>query len=354
MNYYEHHIGDYAEATQHLSILEDGVYSRLLRKYYATEKPLPVDVAAVQRLVVARSKEEKAAVEVVLQEFFDLREDGWHQARCDDEIARYLAGEPEREAKKANKENRLQRHRQERAELFAKLTDAGLHAEWNIPIKDLRARVAALSSGVSGTSCRRDVETSPETPETPETFQVRDAETASATPATATQTPDTRHQFPDTSPQSPTIHLNTPQPPKGVRRNHKPVQEPEGFVRFWAEWPAGKRKEARGKCAEAWVKGGLEGIADQIVQHVIAKRDRTDWAHDGGQFVEAPAAYLNQRRWEGATVGAATPTSGASTEWWAAAGFQSRWEAENERCFPGNAHTFRDGKKLASQAEVHA
>ncbi|GKT19787.1 YdaU family protein [Acidovorax sp. SUPP2522] len=210
MNYYEHHIGDYAEATQHLSILEDGVYSRLLRKYYATEKPLPVDVIAVQRLVVARSKEEKAAVEVVLQEFFDLREDGWHQARCDDEIARYMAGEPEREAKKANKENRLHRHRQERAELFEKLTSAGLHAEWNIPIKELRVRVADLTAGVSGGSNCEGRDVAPETPATPETFQVTETETAPATPATATQTPNTRHQSPDTSHHSPSSRGDTP------------------------------------------------------------------------------------------------------------------------------------------------
>lgn len=89
MNYYEHHLGDYAQATAHLSLLEDAVYSRLIRKYYASEKPIPADVAAVQRLVGARSKEERAAVETVLNEFFELRDDGWHQARCDAEIARY-------------------------------------------------------------------------------------------------------------------------------------------------------------------------------------------------------------------------------------------------------------------------
>jgi uncharacterized protein YdaU (DUF1376 family) len=38
MNYYEHHIGDYAEATSHLTFVEDAAYSRLIRKYYSTEK----------------------------------------------------------------------------------------------------------------------------------------------------------------------------------------------------------------------------------------------------------------------------------------------------------------------------
>jgi uncharacterized protein YdaU (DUF1376 family) len=89
INYYEHHIGDFAEATAHLSFVEDAAYSRLIRKYYAQEKPLPADVKAVQRLVGARSKDEREAVESVLNEFFDLQPDGWHQARCDAEIARY-------------------------------------------------------------------------------------------------------------------------------------------------------------------------------------------------------------------------------------------------------------------------
>ena len=89
MNYYEHHIGDYAEATAHLTFIEDATYSRLIRKYYATEKPLPVDVKTVQRLINARSKEEKNAVVSVLNEFFNLTDDGWRQERCDHEIARF-------------------------------------------------------------------------------------------------------------------------------------------------------------------------------------------------------------------------------------------------------------------------
>lgn len=89
MNYYEHHIGDYAEATAHLTFIEDATYSRLIRKYYATEKPLPMDVKFVQRLINARSKEEKNAVISVLNEFFILTDDGWRQERCDHEIARF-------------------------------------------------------------------------------------------------------------------------------------------------------------------------------------------------------------------------------------------------------------------------
>lgn len=89
MNYYEHHIGDYAQATAHLSFIEDAAYSRLIRKYYAEEKPIPADLKAVQRLVGARTKEERQAVSDILDEFFELEDDGWHNKRCDDEIARY-------------------------------------------------------------------------------------------------------------------------------------------------------------------------------------------------------------------------------------------------------------------------
>ena len=88
MNYYKHHIGDFAQATAHLTFVEDAAYSRLLRKYYAEEKPIPADLRKAQRLVGARTKEEKEAVETVLEEFFALEDDGWHNKRADEEIAR--------------------------------------------------------------------------------------------------------------------------------------------------------------------------------------------------------------------------------------------------------------------------
>jgi uncharacterized protein YdaU (DUF1376 family) len=86
VNFYKHHIGDYATATSHLSFIEDGAYSRLIRRYYSTEQPLPEDPQTVARLVGARSKAEGAAVTAMLQEFFVLEDDGWHQRRCDEEI----------------------------------------------------------------------------------------------------------------------------------------------------------------------------------------------------------------------------------------------------------------------------
>ncbi len=91
MHHFPHHIGDYAAATAHLSFVEDAAYHRLLRLYYRDERPLPVEVAACQRLAGARSREERRAVEIILHEFFDLREDGWHQHRADREVGEYQA-----------------------------------------------------------------------------------------------------------------------------------------------------------------------------------------------------------------------------------------------------------------------
>jgi uncharacterized protein YdaU (DUF1376 family) len=178
MNYFELHLGDYAEATAHLTFVEDAAYGRMLRKYYATEKPLPADLKQVQRLVGARTKEEKNAVQAVLEEFFSLQDDGWHNARCDAEIAKFQDGEPEREAKKSNEEARLKRHREERARLFSLLNKAGLHAPWNIGMNELREMVKGLPA------------TAPETQVPPLPA------TAPATPATATQSPVTNHQTP--------------------------------------------------------------------------------------------------------------------------------------------------------------
>lgn len=91
MNYYEHHIGDYERRTAHLTACEDGIYCRLIRLYYMEEAPLPNDMKALQRRVRAHSREEKAAVATLLEEFFTLDADAnvWRQKRCDEEIARY-------------------------------------------------------------------------------------------------------------------------------------------------------------------------------------------------------------------------------------------------------------------------
>lgn len=91
MNFYKHHLGDYDGATVHLSWDEDMAYTRLIRVYYRLEKPIPLAPADAFRLVRASSKAQREAVTRVLHEFFEEHEDGWHNKRCDEEIATYQA-----------------------------------------------------------------------------------------------------------------------------------------------------------------------------------------------------------------------------------------------------------------------
>lgn len=89
VHYFRLHINDYAQATAHLSMVEDAAYTRLLRKYYADERPLPADIERLQRLVGARSREEKAAVKTILEEFFFLDGEFFRNKRADEELAEY-------------------------------------------------------------------------------------------------------------------------------------------------------------------------------------------------------------------------------------------------------------------------
>lgn len=86
MNYYSRHLGDYARDTGHLSILEHGAYTLLLDRYYVSEAGIPADQA--HRLARARTREEKQAVDMVLEEFFTLEEGIWINKRCEEEIAK--------------------------------------------------------------------------------------------------------------------------------------------------------------------------------------------------------------------------------------------------------------------------
>ncbi len=156
MNFYKHHIGDYAQATAHLSFVEDAAYSRMIRKYYAEEKPLPADIKAVQRLIGARTRDEKQAVVDVLNEFFELQEDGWHNKRCDAEIERANA------QAETNRQIAIQREARKKERIASNEPSTNRGQKMNESFN--------------------------------ESFASREP---SQTPDTRHQTPDTRHQTPD-------------------------------------------------------------------------------------------------------------------------------------------------------------
>lgn len=97
MNFYPRFPGDYLRKTMHLSMLEDGAYTRLLDWYYANDRAIPHE----RRYAVARASTsaERAAVDAVIGEFFVLIDGQHHNERADVEIE---AGRKRIDAAKAN------------------------------------------------------------------------------------------------------------------------------------------------------------------------------------------------------------------------------------------------------------
>lgn len=81
-----------------------------------------------------------------------------------------------------------------------------------------------------------------------------------------------------------------------ARVGEKPTGEP--FGRFWAAWPAHKRKAAKKRCEAVWQTKGLDAHVDQIVEVVNFWKNSEDWTKDAGQFVPAPLVFLNGDRWD--------------------------------------------------------
>jgi uncharacterized protein YdaU (DUF1376 family) len=111
LKHYPHHIGDFNNATRHLTRLERSVYRDLLDLYYDTESALTLDQAELCRKIIARSNEESTAVQQVLNEFFTETPTGWYHERCEAEIGAYhantsqkaMAGKASAEAKRLKK-----------------------------------------------------------------------------------------------------------------------------------------------------------------------------------------------------------------------------------------------------------
>ena len=310
MNYYPFHMGDYATATRHLSWDEDAAYRRLLDAYYTHEKPLPLELRAVYRLVIATTEAQREAVETVLREFFVETPDGWVNRRAEAELAAMREKSKANEQRDEHERDRMRRHRERRAEMFAALRDRGVVPAWDVPMKELQ-RIHDETCGEPATHLKREQGISGDAP-------------ATAIP-TPTPTPIVKKE-------------NTPLPPKGG-------EELPGFAAFWAAWPKNDKKSGKGKCLEAWRKAKAEAVTDTVLAHVERMKASPSWTKDAGQFIPMPITYVNQRRWEGAEDTADTLVP----QWCRDAGFLSVLEASNARCFAHNATEFRDGKRIQGE-----
>lgn len=274
MNYYPFHLGDYATHTGHLDHMEDLAYRRMLDAYYLREKPLPSEVSAVARLI--RMRDSKDAIEAVLTEFFELRDDGWHQERCNQEITSMREKQAGNEARDEHEKERMRRHRERRAEMFAILRERGVVPAWDVGMKELQ-RLVNDNGNEPATHLQRE--------------QVRDGNG----PATAIPIP--------TPTPTPIYKENTPLPPKGGLHR---------FDEFWKAWPKSERKHDKVKCAKKWRENGLDDFVEQILADIEVKRHTEKWR---GGFIEAPLVYLNGRRWEDG----AEPESANQGSMWAGA-----------------------------------
>lgn len=211
VNWYEHHLRGYDADTQHLSWDQDMAYTRLLRWYYRKEQPVPADLDEACRQV--RASDHREAVQAVLAEFFELRADGWHRQDCDERIASYRAGEPEREAKKTNEGVRLARHRAERAELFHIINAAGHHRPYNSPIADLRKLAQELQEAAAPPAETRNAETL--------------HATGVETPATATHSQSQTHSYiTNTNTSARSEEPETPATPATPATPFQPLPQP--------------------------------------------------------------------------------------------------------------------------------
>ena len=264
MNYYSHHIGDYAAATAHLTWDEDMAYTRLLRAYYHHEAG--IKEGQQYRLARATTPAQVKAVDVVIGEFFTLDGALFIQKRADKEIAKMREKLGVSEVRDAHEAERMRRHRDRRAEMFADLRASGIVPPWDVPIKELQ---------------RLCDENKQRTCNAPVTHLQREHVGACNAPATAI--PIANNQEPITK---------QPPPPPGA-------EAPGGaFAEFWALWPVHPRKVARQQCQQKWAKKGLDAAAEAVLSGLRACIASEAWSKAGGEFVPAPLVWLNQARWE--------------------------------------------------------
>lgn len=111
MHYYPHNIGDFNNGTRHLTRVERSVYRDAIEMYYDTEEPLPAgDFNRLARLLLCTTKDEKDALQLVLDEFFTLSDGVYIHSRCEHEIEKYRSNSTAKaKAGKASAEARKNR-----------------------------------------------------------------------------------------------------------------------------------------------------------------------------------------------------------------------------------------------------
>jgi uncharacterized protein YdaU (DUF1376 family) len=99
MHYYQFNIKDYKAHTDHLSLMEDLAFRRMLDWVYLHEKPLPINPTDIAKRILMPTHSE--SIEFVLSEFFEIVEDGYVNRTATDNIDSFKA-KSEKATKSAN------------------------------------------------------------------------------------------------------------------------------------------------------------------------------------------------------------------------------------------------------------
>lgn len=89
MHYYQFNIGDYKSHTDHLDLLEDLAFRRMMDWCYLHESPLPLDLNVIAKKILMRTHTDSIAS--VLGEFFLKTEDGYLNKRIASEVEAFKA-----------------------------------------------------------------------------------------------------------------------------------------------------------------------------------------------------------------------------------------------------------------------
>jgi uncharacterized protein YdaU (DUF1376 family) len=99
MHYYQFNIKDYKAHTDHLSLMEDLAYRKMLDWCYLHECPLPFDVNEIAKRILMRTHNE--SIEFILNEFFIKTENGYENQTAKETIEAFR--EKSEKAKKSAK-----------------------------------------------------------------------------------------------------------------------------------------------------------------------------------------------------------------------------------------------------------
>ena len=124
----------------------------MLDMYYDTEAPLDgSDFDRLARRLLCRDSDEMAALQFVLDEFFEQQEDGrWVHHRCEREIAAFKLQQADRGVVKSNEKQRQHRSRAARGAMFSALRALGVVPDAKTKNADLRALCGQHGVDLSG------------------------------------------------------------------------------------------------------------------------------------------------------------------------------------------------------------